>query len=58
MIGLLKLERDRAHVSRVQVQVGKLSVITIEIQTGLSKGDAAVPSNMSASSTYGKIRLE
>ena len=49
MIDLSRVEVKQAHASRVQVQVGKVSAITIKTRTRLSKGDAAVPSNMSAS---------
>ena len=58
MMGLFKLEGDRTHAARVQVQVGKVSVSTIEIRTGLSEGDTVVLSDMSAWEGYERIRLE
>jgi HlyD family secretion protein len=58
MMGLFKLEGDRTHAACVQVQVGKVSVSTIEIRAGLSEGDAVVLSDMSAWEGYERIRLE
>ena len=58
MMGLFRLEADRVHASRVQVQVGKVSVSTIEIRAGLSEGDTVVLSDMSAWDAYERIRLE
>ena len=58
VMGLFKLEEDQAHASRVQVQVGKVSVSTIEIRTGLSEGDTVILSDMSAWDAYDRIRLE
>ena len=57
-MGLFKLEGDQTHASHVQVQVGKVSVSTIEIRTGLSEGDAMVLPDMSAWGAYDRIRLE
>ena len=57
MMGLLRLEGDRTHAPCVQVQVGKVSVSTIEIRTGLSEGDAVVLSDTSAWGAYERIRL-
>ena len=58
MMDLFRLEGDRVHASRVQVQVGKVSVSTIEIRAGLSEGDAVVLSDMSAWDAFERIRLE
>ncbi|MDE0262054.1 MAG: HlyD family efflux transporter periplasmic adaptor subunit, partial [Bryobacterales bacterium] len=58
LMGLFKLEEDQAHASRVQVQVGKVSVSTIEVRSGLSEGDNVVLSDMSAWDAYDRIRLE
>ena len=58
LIGLFKLEEDGTHASRVQVQVGKVSVSTIEIRSGLSEGDKVVLSDMAAWDEYDRIRLE
>ena len=58
LMGLFKLEEDDTHASRVQVQVGKVSVSTIEIRSGLSEGDKVVLSDMAAWDAYDRIRLE
>ena len=58
LMGLFKLEGDQVHASRVQVQVGKVSVSTIEIRSGLSEGDKVVLSDMSAWDAYDRVRLE
>ena len=58
MMALFRLEEDQTHASRVQVQVGKVSVSTIEVRTGLSEGDTVILSDMSAWDAYDRIRLE
>ena len=58
LMGLFKLEADQVHASRVQVQVGKVSVSTIEVRSGLNEGDKVVLSDMSAWDAYDRIRLE
>ena len=58
LMGLFKLEEDDTHASRVQIQVGKVSVSTIEIRSGLSEGDKVVLSDMAAWDAYDRIRLE
>ena len=58
LMGLFKLEEDQTHAARVQVQVGKVSVSTIEVRSGLSEGDRVVLSDMSAWDGYDRIRLE
>ena len=58
LMGLFKLEEDQTHASRVQVQVGKVSVSTIEVRSSLSEGDKVVLSDMSAWDAYDRIRLE
>jgi HlyD family secretion protein len=46
-IAMFKLTRDGKYADRVQVQVGRTSVSTIEIRRGLSVGDSVVLSDMS-----------
>ena len=58
LMELFRLEGDQTHASRVQVQVGKVSVSTIEIRSGLTDGDKVVLSDMSAWDAYDRIRLE
>lgn len=58
LMGLFRLEGDGTHASRVQVQVGKVSVSTIEVRAGLSEGDTVVLSDMSAWEAHDRIRLD
>ncbi len=58
MIDLFKVEADQVHASRTQVQLGKVSVSTIEIRSGLNQGDVVVLSDMSAWDAFDKVRLE
>ncbi len=58
LMGLFRLEEDGTHASRVQVQVGKVSVSTIEIRAGLGEGDRVVLSDMAAWDEYERVRLE
>ena len=51
-IGLFKMEQDGVHASRVQVQVGRTSVNTIEIREGLAEGDEVILSDMSGWDAY------
>ena len=58
LISLFKLEEDGTHASRAQVQVGKVSVSTLEVRSGLTEGDKVVLSDMTAWDAYERIRLE
>ena len=49
------MRNDQA--ARVQVQLGRSSVNTIEIISGLSEGDQVVLSDMSAWDQFDRIRL-
>ena len=57
-IGLFKLEEDSTHAARVQVQIGKVSVSTIEVRAGLREGDQVILSDMSAWDEHDRIRLD
>ena len=57
-MGLFKLEDDQTHASRVTVQVGRVSVSTIEVRSGLRESDTVVLSDMSAWDAYDRIQLE
>ena len=58
LIGLFRMEPDGIHASRVQVEVGSVSVSTVEVRSGLSDGDRVILSDMSAMDDYDRIRLE
>jgi multidrug efflux pump subunit AcrA (membrane-fusion protein) len=57
-IVIFKLERDGKTASRVQVNVGRSSVNSIEILRGLQEGDQVILSDMSRWDQYERIRLE
>jgi HlyD family secretion protein len=56
-IGLFRLLEDGETAVRVQVQLGKSSVNTIEILEGLEQGDEVILSDTSAWDAYDRIRL-
>lgn len=56
-VGLFKLDPATGEAERVQVQLGRSSVNTIEVITGLSDGDQVVLSDMSAWDQFERIRL-
>jgi HlyD family secretion protein len=56
-IGLFKLVDDGSEAVRVNVQLGKTSVNTVEILKGLKIGDKVILSDMSSMDAYDRIRL-
>ncbi len=56
-IGLFRLTEDGENADRVQVQLGRSSVSTIEIVRGLAEGDQVVLSDTSPWDAYDRIRL-
>ena len=56
-VGLFKLDKATGEASRIQVQLGRSSVNTIEILGGLAEGDEVVLSDMSAWDQFDRIRL-
>ena len=56
-IGLFKLTPDGKEAERVQVKIGKVSVSTVEILSGLKPGDQVILSDMSAQDGFDRIRL-
>jgi hypothetical protein len=57
-VGLFKLERDGKTASRVNVKLGRASVTTIEVVSGLQPGDKVIVSDMSRYDTFNKVRLQ
>jgi HlyD family secretion protein len=57
-VGLFKVLDDGVNAERVQVKLGKSSVNTIEILSGLKVGDQVILSDMSAYDSYERIRLK
>ena len=56
--GLFKLDDDGKEATRVQVQLGRASVNTIEILKGLQIGDQVILSDMSAEDNFDRIQLK
>jgi HlyD family secretion protein len=56
-VGLFKLDKTTGEAARIQVQLGRSSVNTIEILAGLAEGDEVVLSDMSAWDQFDRIRL-
>jgi HlyD family secretion protein len=58
VVGLFKIQDDGVTAERVQVKLGKSSVNTIEVLSGLKVGDQVILSDMSAYDAYDRIRLK
>ena len=57
-VGLFKISEDGVNAERVQVKLGRSSVNTIEVLSGLKVGDQVILSDMSAYDAYDRIRLK
>ena len=57
-VGLFKIGPDGVTAERTQVKLGKSSVNTIEVLSGLKVGDQVILSDMSAYDSYDRIRLK
>jgi HlyD family secretion protein len=58
-MSLFKLTADGSEAVRVQMELGRASVnTTVEILSGLQLGDQVILSDVSASESYGRIRLK
>jgi HlyD family secretion protein len=58
MVGLFKVVDDGKEATRVQVQLGRSSVNTVEIVKGLEVGDKVILSDMSAWDNYDRVQLK
>jgi HlyD family secretion protein len=56
-VSLFKIEPEGKYANRVQVELGRASVNTIEIRKGLNVGDRVILSDMSAWDQYERIKL-
>src|SRR5271156_1236959 len=57
-VGLFKVIDDGKEAVRVQVQLGRTSVNTVEILKGLQVGDTVILSDMSAWDNYDRVQLK
>jgi HlyD family secretion protein len=58
VVGLFKMTPDGVTAERTQVKLGRSSVNTIEVLSGLKVGDQVILSDMSAYDAYDRIRLK
>ena len=56
-VSLFKIEPDGKYANRVQVTLGRASVNTIEVKSGLNVGDRVILSDMSNWDQYDRIKL-
>ena len=56
-VSIFKVEPDGKYADRVQVELGRASVNTIEVRKGLKVGDRVILSDMSAWDAYERIKL-
>ena len=57
-VGLFKLVDDRKEAVRVPVDLGRVSVNSVEIRKGLQVGDEVILSDMSASDNVDRVELK
>jgi len=57
-VGLFKLVKGGKEAVRVPVMLGRASVNAVEIRRGLEVGDEVILSDMTASESYDRIRLQ
>jgi len=58
VVGLFKVTPDGGGADRVQVKLGRSSVNTVEVLSGLKVGEQVILSDMSAYDAYDRIRLK
>jgi HlyD family secretion protein len=56
-IALFKIVDEQGHAERIQIRVGRSSVNTMEIVSGLNAGDHVVLSDMSAWDAVDRVRV-
>jgi HlyD family secretion protein len=57
-VGIFKVDSTGSEASRVQVTLGRSSVNTVEIVSGLQPGDKVILSDMSAWDAFDRVRLK
>jgi HlyD family secretion protein len=57
-IGLFRLNADGTEAVQTSVSIGRTSVSSVEIRSGLKEGDRVILSDMSASSEHNRIQLK
>lgn len=57
LVSLFRLEKEGSEANRIKVKLGRTSVNTVEITSGLNLGDQVVLSDTSAWDAFDRIRL-
>jgi HlyD family secretion protein len=57
-VGLFKIDADGAYANRTQVKLGRSSVNTVEVLSGLKVGDRVILSDMSQFDAYDRVKLK
>ncbi len=57
-IGLFRVSPGTNEAQRVKVQLGRASVSTIEVRSGLAEGDKVILSDMSAWDAHDRVRIK
>ena len=57
-VGIFKVDATSGEARRVQVQLGRSSVNSIEVRSGLQPGDTVILSDMSAWDSVDRVRLK
>ncbi len=58
LVGLFKIDADGAYANRTQVKLGKSSVSTVEVLSGLKVGDRVILSDMSQYDAFDRVKLK
>lgn len=57
-VGIFKVVRNKGEAERVTVQLGRASVNTIEVKSGLTVGDSVIISDMSQFDNTNRVRIK
>jgi len=58
VISLFKVDEDGVNCTRTKVAIGKTSVNTVEVKSGLKEGDRVILSDMSQYDAFDRVRLK
>jgi len=58
VVSLFRLDSDGVNAARVKVKLGRTSVNTVEIVSGLKEGDQVILSDMSQFDAFDRVRLK
>ena len=58
VVSLFKLDADGVNATRAKVKLGRTSVNTVEIVSGLKEGDQVILSDMSQYDAFDRVRLK